>query len=269
LAAILFPVFAQAKAAAKGAASLSNTKQIGLAVIMYSNDYDDTYPHEVIWGGNDAYWWYGFPGSEFSPWTWECMPYTKNADIFEDPLTTPNAAQAGVPLYVTYAYAAEFAYNFTALSPWKAGPGPNGESTYLSNMTQTQLAKPADTVMATSSSNGAEEAGNYWWGVGGPQTEWSLSSPVCSYNTNSDYCAISWGHNDWWADLWLKDNVAAGAFTGNVSIRRANQAVTLLCDGHAKALAIGQLAAGTNWNPNIDNSQMMVTNPSAYIWGTN
>jgi prepilin-type N-terminal cleavage/methylation domain-containing protein len=41
LAAILFPVFAQAKLAAKGTASLSNTKQQSLGVIMYTNDYDD------------------------------------------------------------------------------------------------------------------------------------------------------------------------------------------------------------------------------------
>ena len=40
LAAILFPVFAQAKNAAKGTQSLSNVKQIGLASLMYSNDFD-------------------------------------------------------------------------------------------------------------------------------------------------------------------------------------------------------------------------------------
>jgi len=41
LAAILFPVFAQAKAAAKKATSISNMKQIGLGGKMYENDYDD------------------------------------------------------------------------------------------------------------------------------------------------------------------------------------------------------------------------------------
>jgi len=41
LAAILFPVFAQAKAAAKKTSSLSNIKQIGTAFQMYTNDYDD------------------------------------------------------------------------------------------------------------------------------------------------------------------------------------------------------------------------------------
>jgi prepilin-type N-terminal cleavage/methylation domain-containing protein/prepilin-type processing-associated H-X9-DG protein len=42
LAAILFPVFAQAKAAAKASVCLSNQKQIGLGEVMYANDYDDT-----------------------------------------------------------------------------------------------------------------------------------------------------------------------------------------------------------------------------------
>jgi len=41
LAAILFPVFAQAKAAAKKTVALSNCKQLVLGAIMYSNDYDD------------------------------------------------------------------------------------------------------------------------------------------------------------------------------------------------------------------------------------
>jgi prepilin-type N-terminal cleavage/methylation domain-containing protein/prepilin-type processing-associated H-X9-DG protein len=44
LAAILFPVFATAKLAAKKASDLSNMKQLQLAVIMYSNDYDDVWP---------------------------------------------------------------------------------------------------------------------------------------------------------------------------------------------------------------------------------
>jgi len=42
LAAILFPVFAQAKEAAKQTACLSNTKQLALGQLLYSNDYEDT-----------------------------------------------------------------------------------------------------------------------------------------------------------------------------------------------------------------------------------
>ncbi|HWA82084.1 MAG TPA: prepilin-type N-terminal cleavage/methylation domain-containing protein, partial [Fimbriimonadaceae bacterium] len=60
LAAILFPVFAQAKEAAKKASCLSNSKQIGLAMMMYCGDNDDTMPGLLagvapINGGN-IYW---------------------------------------------------------------------------------------------------------------------------------------------------------------------------------------------------------------------
>jgi prepilin-type N-terminal cleavage/methylation domain-containing protein len=44
LAAILFPVFAQAKVAAKKTADLSNTKQLALGTVMYSTDNDDLFP---------------------------------------------------------------------------------------------------------------------------------------------------------------------------------------------------------------------------------
>jgi prepilin-type N-terminal cleavage/methylation domain-containing protein/prepilin-type processing-associated H-X9-DG protein len=44
LAAILFPVFAQARAKARQTACLSNTKQIGLGVMMYAQDYDEMLP---------------------------------------------------------------------------------------------------------------------------------------------------------------------------------------------------------------------------------
>jgi prepilin-type N-terminal cleavage/methylation domain-containing protein len=44
LAAILFPVFAQARDKARGSACLSNMKQIGTGVYMYLQDYDETYP---------------------------------------------------------------------------------------------------------------------------------------------------------------------------------------------------------------------------------
>jgi prepilin-type N-terminal cleavage/methylation domain-containing protein/prepilin-type processing-associated H-X9-DG protein len=44
LAAILFPVFAQARDKARQAVCLSNQKQLGLAILMYAQDFDETYP---------------------------------------------------------------------------------------------------------------------------------------------------------------------------------------------------------------------------------
>src|SRR5207249_5245435 len=46
LAAILFPVFAQAREKARQSACLSNMKQIGTATMMYVQDYDEKYPDQ-------------------------------------------------------------------------------------------------------------------------------------------------------------------------------------------------------------------------------
>ncbi len=59
LAAILFPVFAKAKEAAKKAVCLSNLKQISLAMTLYANDYDDDYPNTnstLLWIGRELRW---------------------------------------------------------------------------------------------------------------------------------------------------------------------------------------------------------------------
>lgn len=52
LAAILFPVFAQAREAARRTACLSNMKQLGTATTMYVQDYDETFP--IVYNGNGS-----------------------------------------------------------------------------------------------------------------------------------------------------------------------------------------------------------------------
>ncbi|MBS0162614.1 MAG: prepilin-type N-terminal cleavage/methylation domain-containing protein [Nitrospira sp.] len=57
LAAILFPVFARAKAAAQKTTCLSNIRQVGLANQLYAGDSDDTYVgDEILDGGETRYW---------------------------------------------------------------------------------------------------------------------------------------------------------------------------------------------------------------------
>ena len=93
LAAILFPVFAQAKAAAKKTSCLSNFKQLGLATTMYANDNDDRL---VYTGDNGGFWaWYpsencsygvchqGFLDTgAFQNWGAELYPYVKSLGLF-------------------------------------------------------------------------------------------------------------------------------------------------------------------------------------------
>lgn len=57
LAAILFPVFSQAKAAAKKTECLSNIRQIGLANLMYAGDSDETYVGDEVKGADRTYYW--------------------------------------------------------------------------------------------------------------------------------------------------------------------------------------------------------------------
>jgi prepilin-type N-terminal cleavage/methylation domain-containing protein len=74
LAALLFPVFAQARARARQAACASNTRQLALGILMYAQDNDDTLPPVAyaIGGGDDD-----------PPVLWSDMiaPYLKNRQI--------------------------------------------------------------------------------------------------------------------------------------------------------------------------------------------
>lgn len=100
LAAILFPVFAQARGKARQASCLSNMKQLGTAALMYSQDYDETFAMGVGSG-----WW-------DSTWYRTVAPYVKSDNVFrcpDDPnLTmTPGLEWAGIRMsYVGNGYMA-------------------------------------------------------------------------------------------------------------------------------------------------------------------
>lgn len=84
LAAILFPVFARAKAAAKKAVDLSNHRQIIMGMMMYAADNDDRSPttqHDLAPPQTIA---------DLYPWYEPLQPYIKNNDIFHDPVVTDN-----------------------------------------------------------------------------------------------------------------------------------------------------------------------------------
>ncbi|MGV3615390.1 MAG: prepilin-type N-terminal cleavage/methylation domain-containing protein [Fimbriimonas sp.] len=109
LAAILFPVFAQAKAAAKKTVALSNQKQIGLGTLMYTADYDDMWPRNDDCMPNSSLN-PALKGRPFNPtgvgctafpfynrlnafaWQKWVLPYIKNVDIFDHPMRKKDAA---------------------------------------------------------------------------------------------------------------------------------------------------------------------------------
>ena len=102
LAAILFPVFAQARDKARSASCLSNMKQLGLGTMMYVQDYDEQFPLSTsnIGGQWLTNFWHMVPpdwsslttppaviGSKYV-WANSTQPYIKNYNILRCPSTT-------------------------------------------------------------------------------------------------------------------------------------------------------------------------------------
>jgi prepilin-type N-terminal cleavage/methylation domain-containing protein len=98
LAAILFPVFAQAREKARQTSCLSNLKQTGTATLMYLQDYDETFPLSIYLAReNNANCSFTFYNA--------IVPYQKNADVMRCP-SNPQALDLnlswqnhGLPLY--------------------------------------------------------------------------------------------------------------------------------------------------------------------------
>jgi prepilin-type N-terminal cleavage/methylation domain-containing protein/prepilin-type processing-associated H-X9-DG protein len=103
LAAILFPVFAQARDKARQAACLSNLKQIGLAIGLYNQDYDERMPSCCAWGK-------GWANAPCAPLEKQgvpaylqefLVPYTKNEGIWWCPSVSPSRPFWGNARYPT------------------------------------------------------------------------------------------------------------------------------------------------------------------------
>ncbi len=106
LAAILFPVFARARAKAKQNNCLSNVKQIALASLTYSADWDDVsaFSWVPIWTRNP-----GMSGL--------LMPYVKNKQIFICPVNEARLSESNIPPYAGYTP------NYMYLADWTTGVG--------------------------------------------------------------------------------------------------------------------------------------------------
>jgi prepilin-type N-terminal cleavage/methylation domain-containing protein len=86
LAAILFPVFAQARESARQTTCLSNCKQIGISMAMYTADYDEKFPAQRA----DGLVTLAAGGKEVTYYD-ALLPYQKNQQIWIDPSAQPNS----------------------------------------------------------------------------------------------------------------------------------------------------------------------------------
>jgi prepilin-type N-terminal cleavage/methylation domain-containing protein/prepilin-type processing-associated H-X9-DG protein len=119
LASILFPVFARARENARRASCQSNLKQFGLALMQYTQDYDEAYPPTSSGGfGADApggSWLYGDDTSGFDIWVWPQIlyPYHKSTQIFVCP--------SGEPSYTIHPIRGHYGANWQLIKPTTIG----------------------------------------------------------------------------------------------------------------------------------------------------
>lgn len=149
LAAILFPVFAQAKTAAKKTVAISNQKQISTSILLYISDYDDTYPRRsgcelnssinpalnnnvLRCGGAN-----GFAHSmTWQTWQKYPLPYMKNVQIFEHPLRQKDATQWNTNGQLLNAFAINLAIVGAETSGFSSVPWTGGTQTGIEAVSQ-------------------------------------------------------------------------------------------------------------------------------------
>ncbi len=133
LAAILFPVFAQAREKARQATCLSNTKQMTLGVLQYVQDYDERLPLSMFYDG--AAWTVGStstPADVFghtptrdSYWSNSIAPYIKNYQIYNCPSAARDRSDVtGVTLAAAKGYTFSVTYN-GYLNQWPLAGSPS------------------------------------------------------------------------------------------------------------------------------------------------
>jgi prepilin-type N-terminal cleavage/methylation domain-containing protein/prepilin-type processing-associated H-X9-DG protein len=160
LAAILFPVFARARENARRASCLSNLKQIGLGIAMYTQDYDEKLVSYA----------YPTPTASFIyGWQVALMPYVKSTQLFICPsatkLSTYNSTSCD-PTYVstTAKGSGTYGYNYEYLGNYGASSGVY----FLKDISLAAVSTPSETVMVNEITGYVGLGATYFpqeWGV--------------------------------------------------------------------------------------------------------
>ena len=268
LAAILFPVFAQAREKARQASCLSNEKQIGLAILQYNQDYDEMMPVNLLIPPPTP----PATGSQRTTWIAACYPYMKTMQIWRCPnmvdatsggnsiWNTTGSTIGSIPWRNTSIWEA-YGYNVDFMN--QAQGDCSDYSTTTSSGPPTPLAKiskPASTVMVVGM---AIQAGSILNkanpGLYPPNGGYFDIEAPDTYTAPDDCGPSGWGLNSW-----------GGAYGGFEVIRHSMQGGNVcFCDGHVKFMTPGALAAGTNWTATTDVSAVVRTDASKYLWGLN
>jgi prepilin-type N-terminal cleavage/methylation domain-containing protein/prepilin-type processing-associated H-X9-DG protein len=271
LAAILFPVFAQAKEAAKKTADLSQMKQQGLGLLMYSADSDDLAPLWMYNGSFDVAQGDRSYGNLV-------FPYIKNDDLtktpnspfsiasrkknsnFPDP-DTKGALKREQELY-NLGWLTDYGYNYQSFTGFLYTPStPSGFS--FSPLSLSSVGNSANTLMQITGVFDRSASGGL---LNGGQLP--IDPPCRRLEDGTDLTAnggaSAYYYGGWHPETPNAWNVFGGAwpYYGGKPDQGARASVGF-ADGHAKTMTITQVAAGCNVLPSWGGR---VFDADKYIW---
>ena len=211
LAAILFPVFAQAREAAKKTQCISNTKQLGLANIMYMGDNSDTMPPYQVFTPSP---WPDITGNVTLGFAYLLQPYSKSNLLTFCPTTKRKPSENSASLTEKRIYREGRVGYGVAFPLGDVAPGKEFTLSYSFYTEPASRAFAMDAVPSGPSSLGAYTGfnafQNYAYSPFSPYDHGYASSPTST-----------WGE-DWYS---------------RPDARHAGQVVISFLDGHSKALA--------------------------------
>lgn len=227
LAAILFPVFAQAREKARQTACLSNMKQVGTAIQMYTQDYDEMYPRsDYILAPTDAPPLNPNASGTFArrinhyKWQSWVMPYVKNLQIFSCPSRRRDETKWSSDGEITNAYALHLA--ITGTTNDAGGTNPNNADAFRNSFLGGGLSgiqTPAETFIVMELPN---------------QVTWSYAV-VAGSNSKTIYPLAT--RESWQNYLKPNNTVNRNAAPHSEGF------VFAFCDGHAKWMNVNSFLA--------------------------
>lgn len=215
LAAILFPVFAKARDKARQAACLSNAKQIGLAVMMYAGDYDETYYYQTnineVEEQGEGFW--GDSYLTARRWPFKYWPYLKSDGVFTCPSDrAPSNARLVAP-----------APGNSNSVPIRISFGPNSMMMYGD---RTRPAGSGPVAMAA---------------IQNPAEKVFIGESCQMWSAFDTWSAANWrAANSYWGDPWpgnpptTVERLTEPSTTMDRATRHAGGNILIYCDGHAK-----------------------------------
>ena len=218
LAAVLFPVFAQAKAGGKRAASLAHARQVGVAAFLYLDDNGDRHPMLQ----------YSGPAGQTAPdnfgffrWPWLLRPYAKSFDVFLDPADweRPDFRDKNDPNFgYAFGLCPSFGYHARLFSPGAEEYLPDHEP--FAPIVASVVQAPTETVFLAQST---------WF--------WPLDKPNVGY------------YRIYPPERWTRQLPASGRTWGHFWPRHfGTHGTVLFADGHVKSMTPTALDRAGYWN---------------------